>query len=117
MNLIKRIKNNWLSDPLSEVNEIQNSFDDIFGFPFPKLGGYETSFFDGAWVPAIDVHDEKDRYVVKAELPGLEKKNIQVSVNGDILSIKGEKKKDSKVNDANCCRGGYRHHGDHQNYR
>ncbi|MCK5015042.1 MAG: Hsp20/alpha crystallin family protein [Candidatus Omnitrophica bacterium] len=104
MNLIKKRKNNWLYDPFSEIDDIQKGFDDFFGFPLSKLLGYETPAFAGLWVPAIDVHDEGDRYVVKAELPGMEKKNVQVSVNGNILSIKGEKKKDNKIKEEHCCR-------------
>lgn len=104
MNLIKRIQNQCGCAPYNEMDEIQRTFDDFFGFPFPKLLGFETPYFAGAWVPAIDVHDEENRYVVKAELPGLDKKNVQVSVNGDILTIKGEKKKESKVKEESCCR-------------
>lgn len=104
MNLIKRIKNNWLSDPFNDIDDIQSSFDNFFGFPMTKLLGNEMPFFAGTWLPAIDVHDEKDRYVVKAELPGLDKKNVRVSVNDDILSIKGEKKKDNQIKEENCCR-------------
>ena len=89
MNLIKR-KNNWLFDPFKEL-------DSFFGLPFPSLFDSEHPFLTGSWVPAIDIHDEKDRLVVKAELPGMDKKSVHVVVNGDVLSIRGEKKKDNKI--------------------
>jgi HSP20 family protein len=41
--------------------------------------------------------DKKDEIVVKAEVPGLDKADIQVSVNGDLLTIKGEKKKEKET--------------------
>ena len=85
MNLIKR-KNNWVFDPFRE-------FGSFFGTPLSGMFGNELSLLRGEYLPAIDIHDAGDRLVVKAELPGLDKKSIQVAVNGDILSIKGEKKK------------------------
>ena len=96
MNLIKR-KNNWLFDPFKE-------FDSFFGNSFPSIFNNEVSLLNGEWIPAIDIHDEGDKLVVKAELPGLDKKSIQVAVNNDILSIKGEKKKDEKIKEENYCR-------------
>jgi HSP20 family protein len=47
--------------------------------------------------PAVDVFEEKDDIVVKAELPGIEKDNIEVNVSDHHLTIKGEKKKEEEV--------------------
>ncbi|HEU4344012.1 MAG TPA: Hsp20/alpha crystallin family protein [Candidatus Binatia bacterium] len=44
--------------------------------------------------PAVDIYDEKDEFVVKAELPGMSKDDIQVNVTDNVLTIKGEKKKE-----------------------
>jgi HSP20 family protein len=55
----------------------------------------ETSFaktFDEMWSPSVDISETKDDFVVKAELPGLEAKDVNVSISGDVLTIKGEKK-------------------------
>ena len=46
--------------------------------------------------PALDVYEEKDQIVVKAELPGLTKDDIQISISDNILTIKGEKKKEEE---------------------
>jgi len=50
-------------------------------------------------LPAIDVYTEKDEVVVKAEIPGLTKDEIDVSVSGNTLTIKGEKKKEEETKD------------------
>jgi len=42
----------------------------------------------------LDLYEEKDRIVVKAELPGMTKDDIQISITDNILTIKGEKKKE-----------------------
>jgi HSP20 family protein len=55
-------------------------------------GGVSTGPFDGQdWAPPLDVHEAADRYVVKAELPGLRVENIDVSYDGHTLTIAGEK--------------------------
>jgi HSP20 family protein len=47
--------------------------------------------------PALDVYEEKDDLVIKAELPGMEKDNVEVSLTDHTLTIKGEKKKEDEV--------------------
>jgi HSP20 family protein len=62
--------------------------------PFSKL----TSEIRGL-VPAIDVIDEEKAYRVTAELPGLSEKDIEVTKDGDLLTIKGEKKEEHEEKD------------------
>jgi HSP20 family protein len=47
--------------------------------------------------PTVDVYEEKDDVVVKAELPGLEKDEIEVNISDSHLTLKGEKKKEEKI--------------------
>ena len=54
--------------------------------------------------PALDVFEEKDDIVVKAELPGMAKENIEVNLTDDLLTIKGEKKKEEEVKEENYYR-------------
>jgi len=49
------------------------------------------------WMPAVDVLEKDDKFVVKAELPGMKEEDINVSVVGDTLTIKGEKKTETEV--------------------
>ena len=77
------------------------------GFPsFPSLPSFrpsldfEPSFrFDtsfGMTVPAVDVVEKDNEFVVTAELPGLDEKNLEVEVSGDLLTIKGEKREEKE---------------------
>ena len=52
--------------------------------------------FTEEWLPSFDMSDTKDNFVVKAELPGLEAKGVNVTISGDLLTIKGEKKKEEE---------------------
>ena len=54
--------------------------------------------------PMVDVFEEKDEIVVKAELPGIEKDNIEVNLTDHTLTIKGEKKKEEEIKEANYYR-------------
>jgi HSP20 family protein len=54
--------------------------------------------------PAVDLYEEKDDIVVKAELPGIEKNNIEVNLTDHTLTIKGEKKKEEEIKEKNYYR-------------
>ncbi len=62
------------------------------------------TIFSGQWMPAIDVYDSKDNFVVKADLPGLNKEEIEVSIEDDTLILKGEKKQESETKEQNFYR-------------
>ena len=54
--------------------------------------------------PAVDIFEEKDDIVVKAEIPGMDKNNIEVNLMDHTLTIKGEKKKDEEIKKENYYR-------------
>ena len=54
--------------------------------------------------PSVDVFEEKDDIVVKAEIPGMDKDNIEVNLTDHTLTIKGEKKKEEEVKEENYYR-------------
>jgi HSP20 family protein len=57
-----------------------------------------------AWNPAIDLYEDKDNVTVKAELPGLKKEDIDVSLHDGVLSISGERKSEEKFENAETYR-------------
>lgn len=77
--------------PFREVSrlrrEMDRLWDDFFGPGRRALRPLEAE-----WAPAVDVSETADKVVVKAELPGIDAKDIDISLSGDILTIKGEKK-------------------------
>jgi HSP20 family protein len=56
-------------------------------------------------MPAVDVYEEKDDVVIKAEIPGLSKEDISVQVTDSTLMIKGEKKREEEIKEQDyyCC--------------
>lgn len=66
---------------------------------FDQFWGSETpSSAYGVWVPSLDIADKGDALVVKAEIPGVEPKDLTVSVDENVLTLSGEKRyeKDEK---------------------
>ncbi len=53
------------------------------------------------WAPSTDMHREEDAIVVRAELPGLTGDDIDVEVDGNVLRIKGEKREEKTIDEAN----------------
>jgi HSP20 family protein len=54
---------------------------------------------DGAsvsWIPHVDVHEETERFVVVADLPGVEGKDIEITADQGVLTIKGERRSEKK---------------------
>ena len=71
--------------------ELDRLFDSSFG-PVVRTPG---SF--GRWVPALDVYQDKDQFTVVAELPGLKKEDIELSLKNGVLTISGERKQEKKT--------------------
>jgi HSP20 family protein len=51
---------------------------------------------NGLWTPSVDVSETPKEVIVKAELPGMDPKDIDVSVRGDILTLSGERKQETE---------------------
>jgi len=75
-------------------HEMDRLFERFFEAPWGELPAM------GAWSPALDVIESKDGVTVKAELPGVEAKDIAVTLEGDVLTIKGEKEQKKEDKDA-----------------
>ena len=63
----------------------------------PRKRGEE----EGEWLPSLDVSETKDEYVVKAEIPGIDPKDIDISLSDGMLTIKGEKKQEKEEKEEN----------------
>ena len=87
---------------LGQLSTLQQEIDRLFDAPLTGLVR-APSFLNG-WTPALDLHEDKDQFVVKAELPGVKKENIEVSVQDGTLSISGERKSEEKFKDAGAHR-------------
>lgn len=83
------------SDMFSLQREMNRMFDSFF------RGVDEPSLLNGTWIPAVDVAEEDDAYVVKVELPGVNKEDVKIMLESNILTIRGEKKAEGEVKQKN----------------
>lgn len=82
--------------PMRELEEMERRFQDVFGrWLMPSGWGQPGEM--RAWAPALEVFEQEDKFVVKAEVPGVREEDINVSVVGDALTIRGEKKAGTEV--------------------
>jgi HSP20 family protein len=92
---------------LSPFEEMQSRFDELFRRPFslgpswiPRLRMSEMEEIS----PTVDIFEEEGDVVVKAELPGMRKEDIEVKLTENTVTISGEKKKEEKVEKKNYYR-------------
>lgn len=83
-------------DVLSIQDEMNRLFDDFFGRPVTK-----QEWTEGVWAPSVDVSESKDDVIIKAEIPGMSKDDVKVSVRDNVLILSGEKKQEREEKDAN----------------
>ena len=88
----------------SEMDRLFDRFSSGFGFPslrrmFDIEPAWRSSFAFS--VPAIDMSEDERAYKISAELPGIDAKDIEVSVSGDTLVLKGEKRQEKEEKDKN----------------
>ena len=82
-------------DPLREFTVMQDRLNRLFGNVYLRD---EDTGFRGSWVPPVDIYEtEKHDLVLRAELPGLSREDIDVTVENATIVIKGEKKFDPAV--------------------
>jgi HSP20 family protein len=87
-------------------SEMDRMMDEFFGrrlrprWPFLAPRGAEEEFIS----PSVDVYEDKDDIVVKAEVPGLDKNDIEVKISDSEVTLKGEKKKEEKIDEENYYR-------------
>lgn len=88
--------------PFNDLNRIRNEIDRLFQYPFSALT-QGASFFEG-WTPALDIYEDKDKYVAKAEMPGMKKEDIDVSLEGNTLTVSGERKQEEEKKEGDTYR-------------
>jgi HSP20 family protein len=73
---------------------LRGELDRLFDSPFVPVFRTPDSF--SRWTPALDVYQDKDQFTVVAELPGLKKEEIELSLHDGVLTISGERKQEKK---------------------
>ena len=94
--------------PFRDLEEMERRFDEMLSWQsLPAAWRRVPS--EAEWMPAIEMFEREDRFIVKAELPGMKKEEIDISVVGDTLTVKGERKAETEVKEESyyCCERSY----------
>ncbi len=86
----------------NRLTDLRDEIDRLFEFPLSEMTRGSRVF--SGWTPALDLYEEKDNLVVKVELPGMKREDIDVSLHEGSLSISGERKSEEKRKDADVYR-------------
>lgn len=84
------------------LTDLRDEIDRLFDEPLTELA--RSSQLLSGWTPAFDVYEDKDNYYVRAELPGMRKEDIELSMHNGSLSISGERKSEEQLKEAEVYR-------------
>lgn len=80
-------------DPFREMEDLQKRLTSIFGLaPARAANGKEENMTVAQWLPLVDITEDDNQYLIKAELPEVRKEDVKVTVENGVLTISGERK-------------------------
>ena len=84
-------------DPFREVVALQNRVNSLFR----DMNETDSPLTTAAFVPAVDVYEDEKKVMLKLEVPGIDQKDLDVSVENNTLTVKGERKFESEEKEEN----------------
>ncbi|HXH08499.1 MAG TPA: Hsp20/alpha crystallin family protein [Alphaproteobacteria bacterium] len=84
--------------PARDIMSVRDEMNRLFNEFFGRGGAAEEgTWFSGAWSPPVDIYETDTALVMKAELPGFSKDDIQIELKDNTLVIRGERKREDEV--------------------
>lgn len=83
-------------DPFRELRGLHDEMNRLFTGLGPSNMD-KGEFARGSWAPNVDIYEDKDRLIVEAELPGMNRDDFEISVENNVLTLKGERKFEKKT--------------------
>jgi HSP20 family protein len=80
------------SDVMNMQREINQVFDNFFRGGLPE----DEAFVPSVWTPAVDIAEHENEYSVRLELPGVNKDDVKITMQHNVLSVRGEKKQEKE---------------------
>jgi len=89
-------------DPFRGLTSLQDQVNRLFGDSVTRGGASQDDL--ATWAPAVDIYETENALVVKADLPDIQEKDIDIRVENNTLTIRGERKFQKEVNEDNYLR-------------
>jgi HSP20 family protein len=86
-------------EPFRDLQAVQDRLNRVFDEAFrgAARGGDDEWALGGQWAPSVDIYENEGNLVLKAELPGIDPKDVDVRVENNVLTLRGERKFESEV--------------------
>jgi HSP20 family protein len=78
-------------DPFRDLRTLQDEVNRLFSTSFSRSFGDE-GMARGAWTPSVDIYESQDQIVLEAELPGMNREDFEVTVENNVLTLRGERR-------------------------
>jgi len=92
MNLVK-----W--DPFRELEDVSNRLNHVFGRSLARSDTGQEMLAMADWTPSADISETNKAYLIKAEIPGINKEDVKVTLQDGMLTIQGERKMEKEEKD------------------
>jgi HSP20 family protein len=84
-------------NPARELVSIRDDMNRLFNEFFGRTEGQEGTWLSGAWTPPVDIHETDDALILRAELPGFSKDDVNVELKDNSLTLKGQRQNEKEV--------------------
>ena len=89
-------------DPFRELTTLQDQMNRLFRETYgPTSSGREESLASGSFVPPVDVYEDEHNIVLKMEVPGIDQKDIDIRLENNVLTVRGERKFEKEEKEEN----------------
>ncbi len=78
-------------DPFRVLDQLRDEMNKVFESRLARGGGDVSNVVTSEWVPAVDIKEESDRFVLFANVPGVNPKDVEITMENGVLTIKGER--------------------------
>lgn len=82
-------------DPFRELRSLQDEVNRLFSTNLSRTFGDE-GIARGAWIPNVDIYENKDQIVLEAELPGMNREDFDLSIENNVITLRGERRFEKK---------------------
>lgn len=83
-------------EPWGLLNQLHGEIDRLFDTRLQKYGDERNHLAASDWVPAVDIREEQERYVIHADVPGVKPEEIEIHMEDGVLSISGQRESETK---------------------
>ena len=83
-------------EPWNRFNSFHNEINRLFDYPFTGMRRNGKQVATADWTPAVDIKEDENQYLLYADVPGVEAKDIDITTEKGVLTIKGERYSETK---------------------